>query len=255
MLTDAVGTTFSCTDPPKRVASLVPSITETLFDLGVGDSVVAITDYCIFPSDLERPRVGGTKNPRVEELRSLAPDLVHMNLEENLSRHADAISSFAPVFVTEPKSIEDVELLFRYLGAIHHRQSEAAEWIGKLQRERAAMPRSPFSFACPIWKDPWMWCGGDTYVSRLVEAAGGRNVLDDRTRYPALDLEGVLSLRPDVVFLPDEPYAFTAEDAGMLGGSRVIGPFPGHLFTWHGSRTLLGLRYLRDVLGDDRVNC
>jgi ABC-type Fe3+-hydroxamate transport system substrate-binding protein len=248
MLTDVVGNTFPCAEPPQRVASLVPSITETLFELGAGDSVVAITDFCIFPSDLDLPRIGGTKNPRVEELRSLAPDLVHMNLEENLSRHADAIASFAAVFVTEPKSFEDVESLFRNLGEIHHRQDAAAEWIARLQSEREAMPRRPFSFACPIWKEPWMWCGGDTYVSRLVEAAGGRNVLGDQARYPAVELHSVLSLRPDVVFLPDEPFAFTPEDAGLLGGTRVIGPFPGHLFTWHGSRTLLGLRFLREVL-------
>ena len=94
--------------PPRRVVSLVPSLTETLFDLGAGESVVGITDFCIFPPDLPLPRLGGTKNPRVAEVQALAPDLVHMNLEENLRRHAEAIEAFAPVFVTEPKSVEDV---------------------------------------------------------------------------------------------------------------------------------------------------
>jgi ABC-type Fe3+-hydroxamate transport system substrate-binding protein len=95
-----------------------------------------------------------------------------------------------------------------------------------------------------------MWCGGDTYVSRLVESAGGRNVIGDQTRYPQLALEEVLSLRPEIVFLPDEPYLFTQSDAKGIRGPRVIGPFPGHLFTWHGSRTIEGLRYLREALAE-----
>jgi ABC-type Fe3+-hydroxamate transport system substrate-binding protein len=93
-----------------------------------------------------------------------------------------------------------------------------------------------------------MWCGGATYVSRLVESAGGRNVIGDRTRYPQLALEEVLLLRPEIIFLPDEPYLFTQSDAEAIRGMRVIGPFPGHLFTWHGSRTIEGLRYLREAL-------
>ena len=233
---------------PKRVVSLVPSITETLFELGAGDVVVAITDFCIFPPNLALPRVGGTKSPRVEEIRALAPDLVHMNHEENLRRHGEAIEAFAPVFVSEPKSVDDVETLIAQLGEIHDRRERARELVALLREERSSLPRREFTFACPIWKNPWMWCGGDTYVSRLVECAGGRNVLGDRVRYPQIALEEVLSLRPDIVFLPDEPYLFTESDAVSIRGARVIGPFPGHLFTWHGSRTIAGLRYLRDAL-------
>lgn len=246
MTRDLLGRPFDAT--PRRVVSLVPSLTETLFDLGAGDSVVAITDFCIFPPGLALPRVGGTKNPRVDEIRALAPDLVHMNLEENLRRHADAIEPFAPVFVSEPKSVEDVVALIEQLGELHDVRGRASELARELEDEWRTMPRRPFTFACPIWKKPWMWCGGDTYVSRLVEAAGGRNVLSDRERYPSLELEEVLAKRPDVIFLPDEPYVFSSDDASAIRGVRVIGPFPGHLFTWHGTRTLLGLRWLREAV-------
>lgn len=248
-MNDVRGRAFPLGSPPRRVVSLVPSLTETLFDLGAGDVVAGITDFCIFPPDLRLPRLGGTKNPRVDEVRALAPDLVHMNLEENLRRHAEAIEEFAPVFVTEPKSVEDVAALIAQLGELHGRQEKAAEWVERLREAQAAMPRRSFTFACPIWKSPWMWCGGDTYVSRLVEAAGGLNVLRDQLRYPHLSLEEVLSMRPDVVFLPDEPYLFTEEDAAAIQGTRVIGPFPGHVFTWHGTRTILGLGLLREALG------
>ena len=245
---DVLGRTFDFNTPPRRVVSLVPSITETLFDLGAGDTVIAITDFCIFPSDLPLPRVGGTKNPYVDDIRALNPDLVHMNLEENLRRHADAIETFAPVFVTEPKSVDDVEALILQLGAIHHRNERATQLVTRLREERASLPKRAFTFACPIWKNPWMWCGGDTYVSRLVESAGGVNVLGDRLRYPQVALEDVLALRPDVTFLPDEPYLFTEQDSAKMQGSRVVGPVPGHLFTWHGSRTIEGLRFLREAL-------
>ncbi|HEU4888053.1 MAG TPA: helical backbone metal receptor [Thermoanaerobaculia bacterium] len=245
---DVRGHPFDFTTPPQRVVSLVPSITETLFELGAGDTVVAITDFCIFPPDLTLPRVGGTKNPRVDEIRALIPDLVHMNLEENLRRHGDAIEAFAPVFVSEPKSVDDVEALILQLGEIHDRRVRASELVTSLREERVSLSRRAFTFACPIWKNPWMWCGGDTYVSRLVESAGGVNVLGDRLRYPQVALEDVLALRPDVTFLPDEPYLFTEQDAADIRGSRPIGPFSGHLFTWHGSRTIEGLRFLREAL-------
>lgn len=238
--------------PPRRVVSLVPSITETLFDLGAGRAIAGVTDWCIFPERIDVPRVGGTKNPRIDAIRAIAPDLVHMNLEENLEKHARAIEEFAPMFVTEPKSPRDVVALIAQLGEIHAVAAAAAKAIAELELELALPPLPAFSFAVPIWKAPWMWCGGDTYVSALVEALGGTNVLHGHARYPAMELTDVAALAPDVVLLPDEPYAFTAADAAALGESvaaRVVGPFPGHLATWHGTRTLLGLRYLRVALG------
>ncbi|HEX6159079.1 MAG TPA: helical backbone metal receptor, partial [Thermoanaerobaculia bacterium] len=132
------------------------------------------------------------------------------------------------------------------LGVLHQRQSRAKVLAGELREEIAGAPQEAFTFACPIWKKPWMWCGGDTYVSSLVSACGGRNVLGERERYPALTIEEVAALRPDVIFLPDKPYLFTGEDAREIGFARVIGPFPGHLFTWHGTRTTLGLRFLKN---------
>lgn len=251
---DRLGVRHDLSSAPRRVVSLVPSLTETLFDIGAGDCVVGITDYCLFP-ELETgrlPRIGGTKNPKVERIRDLEPDLVYVNVEENLERHAQRIAEFSPVFATEPRTVEDVCALIATLGTIHRVETEAARWSTAIHDEALTARRAErFSFLCPIWKDPWMWCGGDTYVSALIEAAGGRNLLGNRDRYPAVDLGVALDLRPDVVFLPDEPYAFTTEDAVALGRSttaRMVGPFPGHLITWHGTRTLHGLRFVRDAV-------
>jgi len=236
-----------------RVVSLVPSLTETLFAIGAGDSVVGITDFCIFPEGVDRPRVGGTKTPDIARIRQLQPDVVYVNIEENLKRHADDIAKFARVVATEPKTMDDVAELIIMLGEAHHCEQRANELLERLTANRQR--RTDFTFVVPIWKKPWMWCGGDTYVSNLVESIGGRNLLRDCLRYPKLELDDVLSLKPDVVFLPDEPYAFTEADADAIGAAvsggappRVIGPFPGHLFTWHGVRTIEGLRFLRSSL-------
>ncbi|HUP44648.1 MAG TPA: helical backbone metal receptor [Thermoanaerobaculia bacterium] len=251
MITDARGREFRFDAVPRRVVSLVPSLTETLFDLGAGAAVVGATEWCIHPSSISCTRVGGTKNPDVDAVRALQPDLVHMNLEENLRRHAEQIEQFAPVFVTEPKSVQGVAELIATLGGIHGRPDRAREVIGELDRERSLMPRRRFTFACAIWKKPWMWCGGDTYVSSLVESAGGENVLGLRDRYPQMELDCMASLEPEIIFLPDEPYEFRQADAGEVReatAARVIGPFPGHLFTWHGTRTIQGLAFLRSAI-------
>ena len=251
MITDVRGRTFRFDGSPQRVVSLVPSLTESLFDLGAGQTVVGATDFCIYPEEQRCKRVGGTKNPDVQAIRELHPDLVYMNLEENLRRHSEEIERFAPVFATEPKTVDDVEKLFVTLGSIHKKTGRADELIERLRIERGALPQRTFTFACAIWKKPWMWCGGDTYVSALVAAAGGENVLRHRARYPEMDLDCMASLEPQVVFLPDEPYSFTETDADEVmsrTGARVIGPFPGHLFTWHGTRTILGLQFLRENL-------
>ncbi|HVR44994.1 MAG TPA: helical backbone metal receptor [Thermoanaerobaculia bacterium] len=250
-LTDVIGREHRFDRPPGRVVSLVPSLTETLFDLGAGGSVAAVTDFCLFPKAELRAltRIGGTKTPRIDEIARLAPDLIYVNLEENLRRHAEALGKSAAVFATGPKSVGEVESLLAVLGRIHGVEPAAGEWIARLRREREAAAGRRFTFACPIWKDPWMWCGGDTYVSDLVSAAGGVNVLAGESRYPRRPLVEVLALAPEVIFLPDEPYAFTAGDARPIAGAaRVVGPFPGHLFTWHGTRTVAGLRFLRESL-------
>src|SRR5258706_7467344 len=128
---DVLGREYDVPAPPRRVVSLVPSHTENLFDIGAGDAVAGITDFCIFPENLDRPRLGGTKNPRVDAIRALAPDLVYVNLEENLARHAEMIAEFAPVFATEPKSVRDVAELIATLGEIHG--VDVARWVDRLK--------------------------------------------------------------------------------------------------------------------------
>ncbi|MEO8216685.1 MAG: helical backbone metal receptor [Acidobacteriota bacterium] len=249
-VTDARGRKLTVGAPPRRVVSLVPSITETLFEIGAGPIVVGVTEFCVFPADgvAALPHLRGTKNPDVARIRELRPDLVHMNVEENLERDAVAIEAFTPVFLSEPKSPHDVVQLINTLGVLHGCRETASALASSLRKELDRDQLAPFTFACPIWKSPWMWCGGDTYAANVIQAIGGENVLAEHDRYPAIDLPAVLALQPDLLLLPDEPWAFTEADAEELrsaGFKNVLGPFPGHLITWHGARTLPGLQFLR----------
>lgn len=254
MVHDVLGRAFTFPSPPRRVVSLVPSLTESLFDLGSGSSLVGATDFCIHPATLPSHvvRVGGTKNPRVDQIRELQPDLVLCNIEENLERHARAIETFAPVFLTEPRTIIDVEQLLLSLGELFGVADSARRTASDLRDAcDAAADGKSFTFACAIWKEPWMWCGGDTYVSNLLSAAGGANVLASASRYPAMSIADMLELRPEVIVLPDEPYRFTAADhAHFPSGQKILGPFAGDLVTWHGTRTVVGLRLLTRAVAE-----
>jgi ABC-type hemin transport system substrate-binding protein len=119
-----------------RVVSLVPSLTETLFALGAGEAVVGITEFCIFPEGIDLPRVGGTKTPNIGRIRQLAPDIVYVNVEENLKRHANEIATFAKVIATEPKTIDDVAKLIEMLGANHGCEARAAELVAQVTGNR-----------------------------------------------------------------------------------------------------------------------
>lgn len=249
MILDARSLPVSLSFVPSRVVSLVPSITETLFEAGAGSSVAGVTEFCIFPRAAREQAlsVGGTKNPRLRAIRSLEPDLVYMNFEENLRRHAEELGEWTTVVVTEPRTLDDVAQLIRLIGRLHHLEQTSETLLAALEAERRGA-RMDFTFACPIWRDPWMWCGGDTYVSHLIEETGGRNIFAGEPRYPKASLDEARARRPEIVFLPDEPYVFTESDAAecrQVMGTRVIGPFPGHLVTWHGTRTILGLQFLR----------
>lgn len=233
--------------PPRTVVSLVPSITETLFDLNVGDRLVAITDYCIHPADkvARLPRVGGTKNPDIARIIALRPDLVMMNREENRRADAEALDAAGiPVWVTFPQTVADV---FRLLWDIMNLFDEASmvprvrlieythDWLSGISRARE--PELTKVFA-PIWLDPLMTFNADTYIHDLLRVCGGQNVFGERerlyplaadlgqaapypaddprsagrdTRYPRVTWDEVVAAQPEVILLPSEPFAFGAQ--------------------------------------------
>ncbi len=204
---------------PERIVSLVPSLTEALFTLGVGTRVVGRTRYCTQPPGAvgKVAKVGGTKRVDVERVLGLEPDLVISVREENAREDVEALQAAGvPVFVGAPETVVDA---VKMLGELAERVEapDAAAVLGPIKRvygrlcgaERGAEPRRVF---VPIWKGPYMSVGSDTYVHDVLRICGGENVCGSYTRYPVVGLQEVEELQPEVVLLPDEPYPFSAED-------------------------------------------
>jgi ABC-type Fe3+-hydroxamate transport system substrate-binding protein len=261
---DDVGRLVILAHTPRRVVSLVPSLTETLFALGCGDAIVGVTRYCTEPAGkVERiERVGGTKNPDVARIAALQPDLVLLNAEENRKEDFGALEgSNLNVFVSFSRRARDVLQLLRRLGELMGAAAAAMRLVEDLSQtlaelERSAVEERPRVF-CPIWKNPWMSFNDDTYAGDMLSTAGGRNICAGQPdRYCRVTLEQMVAERPEVILLPDEPYVFQHKDLAALaplGGTPAcqrsrIHFIDGKALCWYGPRTAGALRYLRDLL-------
>jgi ABC-type Fe3+-hydroxamate transport system substrate-binding protein len=238
---------------PRRIVSLVPSLTEALFALGLGERVAGVTDWCVHPAaEVGRlPKVGGTKTPDLAAVRALAPDLVLANREENRKRDVAALAAAGiPVWVTYPRTVQDGADLLAELAAALGAPAERVRAVVDpvLAAVAAAQARPPGPrprVFCPIWRGPWMTVGQDTYAHDLITLAGGANVFADRgdRRYPVVSEADVAAAQPELVLLPDEPYRFDARDAADLRRLDVpaardgrIHLIDGTLVSWYGPR-------------------
>lgn len=247
-----------------RYVSLCPSLTESLFDLGVGPQVVGATKFCVSPAaGMEHvERVGGTKDPRIDRILALDPSLVFMNEEENRLEDAEALAEAGiDVHTSFPRSVRDVIPLIQELGNRVDRATEAAAQARHLAdtiEELTASGRalSPLSFVALIWRKPWMAATKGTFLSDVVETLGGRNQLDGADgHYPVVEVGDIAGAAPDLVLLPDEPFPFREEHVDELVRGTRIGRSrfllcPGQLLTWHGTRTASSLRAVQALISD-----
>lgn len=265
---DASGTPVALPAPPRRIVSLVPSITELLFALGAGDAVVGCTTFCTEPRDGLRgvARIGGEKDPDLEAMRALRPDLVVANVEENVRAHVEALRAWGiAVYVAYPRTVVEGIALVRDLGQVIGAGPRGAALAGALAealaaRRAARQGRAAVRVFCPIWRRPWMSIGGDTYIHDMLAECGGANVFGDRPRrYPEVTLAEVAAARPEVVLLPDEPYRFrrvhAADFEGHLGiptmASGRVHLVDGKLLSWYGPRIAQALGTLPGLLGGE----
>jgi ABC-type Fe3+-hydroxamate transport system substrate-binding protein len=250
-----------------RLVSLCPSLTELLHDLGAGDEVVGRTRFCVRPSpwvdDIER--VGGTKNPKIERIIALTPDLVVMNEEENRREDADALRlAGINVLSALPRTVEEtaqmVREIARAIGRGEAGDRIAADIIARAERVKESSKEGPeVPYAYLIWRAPWMTISDDTFISTLLSLPRGRNVFGAMsTRYPAITLDDLRAASPDVVFLSSEPFPFSevhvAEVAQELGieEGRVV-RCDGEMLSWHGSRTPAGIDYAESLVAAQRA--
>ena len=252
--------------PPARIVSLIPSTTELLCRLGLADAVVGITAYCREPAELLRgkTRIGGEKDPDLERIRALAPDLVIANVEENVRDHVDTLRGWGiPVHVTYPRTVAGAIAMIRELGAVTGAADRATaladDLEGRLARVREELRgrEAPRVFYA-IWRGPYMTIGRETYIHDMLTVCGAANVFADaRDRYPAVTLDEIAARRPDVILLPDEPFRFrpahVAEFAGLRDVPAVrdgrIHLVDGKPFSWHGHRIAEALATLPRLFG------
>lgn len=244
-----------------RLISLCPSLTELLFDLGVGDQIVGRTKFCVHPADqvTRIESVGGTKNPKTERIIALSPDLVLMNEEENRIEDARALTAAGlRVHTSLPRTAEETAAMVRSIAAAVGREDAGAAIAAAIEQRAARVRRSsagraPVRFAYLIWRRPWMTVNSDTFVSALLELPGGVNVFGDRAeRYPEVTVEEIAAEKPDLVLLSSEPFPFKEQHAEELAASGMpnehIRLVDGELLSWHGSRTPQGIDYAEEVI-------
>lgn len=236
--------------PPKSIVSLVPSLTELLFDLGLGGNVTGRTRFCIHPKEKveQVPIVGGTKNPRLDKIREIQPDLIIANKEENRKEDIEELKRDFEVHVTEIGNINEALFTIHNIGWKCSAEERAKSLIHKIQERMEGVPdEKPMSAAYMIWRDPWMSVGSDTYIHSVMEHWKLVNVYSDKTRYPKTTLEELSLKKPEVILLSSEPYPFKEKHIREVGdickGSSII-LVNGEWFSWYGSRMVKAFEQL-----------
>lgn len=228
--------------PPRRVVSLVPSLTEAIAVTCPG-VLVGATDWCTHPADLDVAWVRGTKNPELATVVGLEPDLVVVNREENRAEDIDALQAAGlHVRVTDPATVP--QALMQLGGLLAALGATDVDWLDQAQSVwRAPCTSARATAVVPIWRKPWMALGRDTFAGDLLGRLGVDHVLaDDAQRYPRFDPTALPPL--DLVVLPDEPYAFAANDGPEAFPGVPAALVSGRHLTWYGP----SLAEARDVL-------
>lgn len=234
--------------PPRRVVSLVPSLTEAIAATAP-DLLVGATDWCTHPEGLDVARVGGTKWPDLDRVRDAAPDLVVANAEENRAQDVAALrAAGVRVWVTAPATVDQALGTLDGLCALLGNPRPA--WLLHARSAWAGLPALPERTAVvPIWRRPWMVLGRDTFAGDVLTRLGVRNVFaGSPDRYPKLAAEEVAEVTADIVVFPDEPYAFTPGDGPEAWPQARPVFVSGRHLTWYGPSLAEAPRVLGDRL-------
>lgn len=250
-----------------RIVSLCPSLTELVFDLGGGDALVGRTKFCVHPADRVTAveAVGGTKNPKLDRIVALRPDLVLLNAEENREEDARALErAGVRLHVSMPRTVPETAAMVRdiatAIGATAAGEDIARDIEARAARvHNAARGAAPVRYAYLIWREPWMTVNDDTFIAHLLALPGGVNAFGGAPeRYPTITLDALREAAPDVVLLSSEPFPFGArhveELSSTLGWARErLCLVDGERLSWHGSRTPAGIDLAESVIAGVRA--
>ena len=252
VFTDAIGQHHEFSDSPKRIVSMVPSTTETLYKVGVGDRIVGVTRYCVHPSSAMQDNtiVGGTKQCNYERIASLNPDVVFCNQEENTPEMVQTFQDMGiPVVVAFPKTHAEALNDIRDICSLFDNPSQFTKWKAQFQSSITTLPSTGFSYLYLIWRKPWMVAGPNTFIHQQLSLIGGQNVHDKTSeRYITIEIENLIEFKGHIL-LSSEPYPFVQkhkEELVHLGLSvDRIHFINGEYCSWHGVRMLDSIQYLQ----------
>ena len=250
---DQMGRPVLAPHPPLRIVSLVPSQTELLFDLGLGQQLVGVTKFCIHPAEARHTAsvIGGTKNFNFDKIAATQPDLIIGNKEENYAEGIAQLARHYPVWMSDITGLASALAMIRQVGAITGKSHLAQPLAAEIEQSFAALPSLapvPVPVAYFIWRQPYMVAASGTFIDDMLARAGFRNVFAHLGRYPEITLPQLAEAAPARIFLSSEPYPFQAKHVAEFKAvcpAAKIQVVDGELFSWYGSRLRLSAAYLQ----------
>lgn len=241
--------------PPKKIISLVPSQTELLAHFGLDNEVIGITKFCVHPKDWfkNKTRVGGTKSINSELIKSLQPDLIIANKEENVKEQIEELAKEFTVWVTDVNSLEDALKMIEDVGQLTHKATEAETLIIRIKTNFAQLQTTNYKLqtAYLIWQKPYMTIGGDTFINDMMKQCGLQNIFENKKRYPEIILRQLSTDNCQLILLSSEPFPFKQKHVDelqqQLPGKKII-LVDGEMFSWYGSRLLKASVYFNQIM-------
>lgn len=239
-----------------RIISLVPSITELLYDLSLENEIVGITKFCVHPDRWykNKPRVGGTKNVNIETVHFIKPDLIIANKEENVKDQIEDLAKSYDVFVTDVNNLADALIMIKNIGILTGRKQQAYEIAHNIQIKFETLKsllykKRNIKAVYLIWKNPYMTIGGDTFINDMMQHCGLENIFSSRKRYPEISIDEIRESGCELIILPSEPYPFKQthlhEIQLQIPNTKII-LADGEMFSWYGSRLFKAARYFEE---------
>ena len=244
--------------PPRRIVSLVPSQTELLFDLGLGEKIVGVTKFCIYPAEARAQStvIGGTKNFDFEKIAALKPDLIIGNKEENYRDGIEKLAAKFPVWLSDIGNLPEALDMIRRVGFIVGAKDTATALVAEIEASFAALTTPLASVAAAesvayfIWRKPYMAAATGTFIDDMLRRAGFTNAFAGLRRYPEISAGQLAEVAPQRIFLSSEPYPFAAKHVAefqALCPAAKIEIVDGELFSWYGSRLLQSAAYFSQL--------
>lgn len=254
-VTDQLGQRVTFPYPPLRIVSLVPSQTELLIDLGLREQLVGVTKFCVHPAYARHGAtvIGGTKNFNFDQIKSVRPDLIIGNKEENYQEGILRLQQLYPVWMSDIGNLAEALLMINQVGKITGKFHLAEPLAAEIGHAFAALPvpELAVSAAYFIWREPYMATGGGTFINDMLARAGFRNVFAHLGRYPALTPAQLRTAAPERILLSSEPYPFQEKhltEFQEICPDAKIQLVDGELFSWYGSRLRLAPAYFESLV-------